>query len=150
MFRWNMSLETGIADIDHGRRVLVEAMADYFQIIDLPSLNQKLVAERTGAIYTAMKAAFAAEDSVLNGHGEPGAKHQATHAAFLLSYVDLCKKLVPKIKTLKQAQQACLEIYRLVDTGVYHHVTDESVAYKHMLRHPASSDGALTPAKTGS
>ena len=150
MFRWNMSLETGIADIDHGRRILLEAMADFFQILDTPSLNQKLVAERTGAIYTAMKAAFAAEDAMLSAHGETGIKHQATHAAFLLSYVELCKKLVPKIKGLKQAQQACLEIYRLIDTGVYHHVTDESVTYKHMVRHPASGGDAVTSAKAGS
>ncbi len=135
MFRWNMSLETGIESVDHGRRVLLEAMADFFQILDAPSLNPKLVAERTGAIYTAMKAAFVAEDTFLTPRGEEGTKHQATHAAFLLSYVELCKKLVPKLKTLKQAQQACLEIYRLVDTGLYHHIQDEALAYKHMVKH---------------
>ena len=150
MFRWNMSLETGIADIDRGRRILLEAMADFFQILDMPSLSQRLVAERTGAIYTAMKAAFASEDAVLNNHGESGVTHQATHATFLRSYVDLCKKLVPKIKNLKQAQQACLEIYRLIDTGVYQHLTGESVTYKHMLRHPPSSGDAVTSAKAGS
>ena len=136
MFHWNMSLETGIEVVDHGRRVLLEAMADFFQILDDPALNQRLVAERTGAIYTAMKAAFAAENTVLTPLGDEGGKHQAVHAAFLLSYVDLCKKLVPRIKSLKQARQACLEIYRLIDTGVYHHITDEALAYKHMAKHP--------------
>ena len=141
MFLWNVSLETGIEGIDHGRRLLLESMADFFQIIDAPSLNQKLVAERTGAIYTAMKAAFAAENSLLEPQGDSGAKHQATHAAFLLHYVDLCKKLVPRIKTLKQAQQCCLEIYRLVDSGIYHHIKDEVLGYKHMAKHLEDAGG---------
>ncbi|MDO8607580.1 MAG: hypothetical protein Q7R40_13665 [Phaeospirillum sp.] len=136
MFRWNMSLETGEKAIDHGRHRLLEAMADFFLIVDDPALNQKLVAERTGAIYTAMKTAFAAEDKVLASHGEAGTKHEATHAAFLLHYVELCKKLVPKIKNLKQARQSCLEIYRIVDGGIYHHLNEEVLAYKHMLKHP--------------
>lgn len=139
MFRWNMSLETGIASVDRGRHLLLEAMADFFLILDDPALNQKLVAERTGAIYTAMKAAFTAEDKILETHGDQGIKHQAIHAAFLLHYVDLCKKLVPKIKNLKQAQQCCLEIYRLIDTGAYHHLNDEVLAYKHMTKHPAKT-----------
>jgi hemerythrin len=132
MFLWNMSLETGIASVDHGRKALLETMADFFQVIDLPNLNQKLVAERTGAIYTAMKAAFTAENEYLKSQAEDSSAHQGRHADFLRTYVDLCKKLVPKIKTLKQAQQSCLEVYRLIDTGVYHHITDEVLAYKHM------------------
>lgn len=136
MFRWNMSLETGIAKVDHGRRALIEAMADFFQILDDPELNHRLVAERTGAIFTAMKTAFAAEDEFLKTRGEDAAPHLADHASFILSYVDLCKKLVPKIKGLKQAQQACLEIYRLIDLGLYRHLTGEAVAYKHMQKHP--------------
>lgn len=136
MFRWNMSLETGIAPVDQGRRVLIEAMADFFQIIDNPALNQKMVAERTGAIYTAMKTAFTAEDEFLKAQTTDTTSHQATHAAFLLAYVEMCKKLVPKIKMLKQAQQACLEIYRLIDTGVYRHVSEEVLPYKHMRQKP--------------
>jgi hemerythrin len=135
MFRWSMSLETGNASVDHERRILLEAMADYFQIIDDPTLNQKLVAEKTGAIYTAMKNAFTAESPVLQSWGEEGVKHEATHASFLHSYVELCKKLVPKIKNLKQAQQACLEIYRLVEIAIYHHITEEAVTYKHWAKH---------------
>ena len=142
MFLWNMSLETGIEDVDHGRRVLLEAMADFFQIVDAPGLNQKLVAERTGAIYTTMKAAFAAEDAVLAPQGESGDRHKAVHAAFLLAYVELCRKLVPKIRSLKQAQQACLEIYRTIDTGPYLHIKDEVLAYKHMAKHPEKPGAA--------
>lgn len=152
MFRWNMSLETGIDGIDHGRRALLESMADFFLILDDTALNQKLVAERTGAIFTAMKTAFTTENAFLKPHGEMGAKHEAIHAAFLHSYVELCKKLVPRIKSLKQAQQACLEIYRLIDTGVYHHITDETQDYKHMARHPVKTGqaAALTSARAGS
>ncbi|RAU20409.1 hypothetical protein CU669_18650 [Paramagnetospirillum kuznetsovii] len=140
MFRWNMSLETGLEAIDHGRRQLLEAMADFFQILDNPALNQKLVAERTGAIFTAMKAAFTAEDQYLKTRSESeGSPHMATHAAFMLSYVELCKKLVPKIKNIKQGQQACLEIYRNIDGGLYHHINDEALAYKHMVKHPAKA-----------
>jgi hemerythrin len=141
MFRWNMSLATGIETIDHGRHQLLEAMADFFLILDDPALSQKLVAERTGAIFSAMKASFAAEDEFLKKRPEEEvAKHLADHAAFQQSYVDLCKKFVPKIKNVKQAQQSCLEIYRNIDTGVYPHLNGEAMAYKHMLRHPAKSD----------
>jgi hemerythrin len=136
MFRWNMSLETGIGGVDHGRRALIEAMADFFQILDAPDLNHRLVAERTGAIYKAMKAAFDAEGAVLTEHGDAGESHRLNHAKFLASYVDLCKKLVPSIKGPKQARQACLEIYQLIDTGLYRHLSEEAVGYKARLRHP--------------
>lgn len=140
MFRWNMTLETGIESVDHGRRVLLEAMADFFLALDDPRLNQHLVAERTGAIFNAMKEAFAVEDKALASHSDAEAAHHiATHAALKLSYVDLCKKLVPRIKTLKQAQQVCLEIYRNIDSGLYHHINDEALAYKHRLKHPPAT-----------
>jgi hemerythrin len=139
MFCWNMSLETGIEEVDHGRRVLLEAMADFFLVMDDPALNHKLMAERTGAIFSAMKAAFSIENAFLKPHGEAGSKHEAAHAAFLLSYVELCKKLVPQVKNMKQAQQACLEIYRLMEGGLYHHISDEALGYKHMIRHPSKT-----------
>ncbi|OAN45586.1 hypothetical protein A6A04_06725 [Paramagnetospirillum marisnigri] len=139
MLHWNMSLETGIAAVDHGRRQLLEAMVDFIQIVDDPGLNQKLVAERTGAIFKAMKVAFAAEEEFLNGRPEAdSAPHIASHAAYSLAYVDLCKKLVPKIRNLKQAQQACLEIYRCIEHGVFKHVGEEALAYKRMRRQASS------------
>ncbi|SEH41000.1 hypothetical protein SAMN04244559_02175 [Magnetospirillum fulvum] len=133
MFRWNMSLETGIEAIDRGRRALIEAMADFFRALDDPFLDRRMVAERTGAIFIAMKAAFAAEDEFLNGR-DGGEAHQAKHGTLILAYVDLCKKMVPKIGTAKQAQQTCLEIYRIIDGGLYHHLKDEVLPYKAMVR----------------
>lgn len=137
MFRWNMSLETGIAPVDHARRHLLEAMDDFFQIIDSPALTQKQVAERTGAVFNAMKASFTAEEKYLATRPESESMpHMDKHAGLMQSYVDLCKKMVPRIKSIKQAQQACLEIYRCLDTAVSPHITDESLAYKHMVKHP--------------
>jgi len=133
MFRWNMSLETGIEAVDHGRRALIEAMADFFRTLDDPFLDRKIVAERTGAIFVAMKSAFAAEDAFLSGR-DGVESHQATHGTLILAYVDLCKKMVPKIKNTKQAQQTCLEIYRIIDGGLYHHLKDEVLFYKTLVR----------------
>ncbi len=134
MFRWSMSLETGIASIDGHRRHLIEALDDFFLIMDDPLLNQKLVAARTGAVYTCMKVAFAAEDEILKSRGEAGESHIAAHAALLKTYVDMCRKMVPKARNLKQAQQTCLEIYRVIDSGVYPHVKGEALGYKHPVK----------------
>jgi hypothetical protein len=128
MFRWTMSLETGIEPIDRCRRHLIEAMADFFRIMDDPFLNQKMVAEQTGAIYAAMKRSFAAEDPVLSQRSD--AAHIDRHAALLLAYVDLCRKVVPKIRNPKQAQQTCLEIYRVVEGGLHRHLKDEVLPYR--------------------
>lgn len=137
MFRWNMSLETGIDTVDHGRRALIDAMADFFRILDDPLLDHAMVAERTGAVFLAMKAAFAAEDAFFAAHGLQADAHQARHGALILAYVDLCKKVVPKIKNLKQAQQICLEIYRIIDGSLYGHLKDEVQEYRALLRgHP--------------
>lgn len=133
MFRWNMSLETGIGAIDSGRRMLIEAMADFFRCLDDPYLDRRTVAERTGAIFVAMKKAFAAEDAFLAGR-DGSETHQSTHGTLILAYVDLCKKMVPKIKSAKQAQQTCLEIYRIIDGGLYHHLKDEVLFYKALVR----------------
>jgi len=134
MFRWNMSLETGIESVDHGRRSLLEAMADFFRILDDPLLDHTMVAERTAMIFMAMKAAFAAEDAFFAANGIAAESHQATHGALILAYVDLCKKVVPRIRTLKQAQQTCLEIYRIIDGSLYSHIKDEVQDYKTLLR----------------
>ncbi|WP_235720819.1 hypothetical protein [Magnetospirillum molischianum] len=128
-----MSLETDIESIDHGRRVLIEAMADFFRSLDDPFLDRTMVAERTGAIFIAMKAAFDAEASFLSTHGGDES-HMAAHATLILTYVGLCKKMVPKINTLKQAQQLSLEIYRIIDGGLYHHLKDEVLFYKALNR----------------
>lgn len=131
MFLWNMSLETGIPEVDQGRKRLLDAMADFFQGMDDPALGQHHLAVSTGAIFNAMKAAFAAEDAFLKSHGDEEAeKHQASHAALSGAFVDLCRKLVPKIRNHKQAQQGCLEIYRLVDEALFHHVTKEVAYYR--------------------
>ncbi|ARJ64290.1 hypothetical protein WV31_00535 [Magnetospirillum sp. ME-1] len=135
MFLWNMSLETGIPDVDHGRKRLLGAMADFFQGMDDPALNQHILAGHTGAIFNAMKAAFAAEDAVLQSHGTEGCeRHQTNHAALTAAFVDLCRKLIPKIKTHKQAQQCCLEIYQMVDEVLFHHVTKEVAFYRDLAR----------------
>jgi len=135
MFLWNMSLETGIAAIDLPRRQLIEAMADFFRILDDPTLNQKMVAEHTGTIYKFMKAAFTAEDQFLKAQtGEETEGHQTTHATQLAAYVDLCRKAVPKIRNLKQAQHICQEIYLVIDHGLYSHLKNEALDYKHLLR----------------
>jgi len=133
MFRWNMSLETGIEAVDCGRRAVIEAMADFFRCLDDPYLDRRTVAERTGAIFVALKKAFTAEDAYLSGC-EGGETHQSTHGTLILAYVDLCKKMVPKIKSAKQAQQTCLEIYRIIDGGLYHHLKEEVLFYKTLNR----------------
>ena len=134
MFRWNMSLETGIEPVDLARRNLLEAMAEFFRILDDPLLDQAMIAERTGLIFLGMKAAFAAEDAFFTAQGLAAESHRATHSALLLAYVDLCKKVVPRIRTLKQAQQICLEIYRIIDGSLYDHLKNETLDYKMMLR----------------
>lgn len=134
MFLWNMSLETGIETIDGHRRRLIEAMANFFLILDDAALSQRLVAERTGAIYTAMKATFAAEDEVLNSHGEAGEMHMATHATLLAAYIELCRKVVPKIKNVKQARQICLEIFTTIEKGLYIHIKDEALGYRSQVK----------------
>ena len=135
MFLWNMSLETGIEEVDLGRKRLLGAMADFFQGMDNPALNQHILAGHTGAIFNAMKAAFAAEDTFLQAHGgEAGEKHQANHAALQAAFVDLCRSLIPKIKNQKQAQQCCLEIYQLVDDALFHHITKEVATYRSLPR----------------
>lgn len=135
MFRWNMSMETGNDGIDHARRALLEAMADFFQILDARDLNQHLVAERTGQIFNAMKTAFTTENEVLKAHpSEASDHHIASHAAYQLAYVDLCRKVVPKIKTQKQAQQICLEIYRMIDDGIFQHLKAEALDYRHLTK----------------
>lgn len=137
MFLWNMSLETGIDEVDRVRRRVMEAMADFFQVMDDPSLDKTMLAARTGAIYNAMKAAFAVENQVLDAHGAPDReRHRANHAALAAAFVDLCRKLVPKIKSPRQAQQCCLEIYQLVDESLYHHLTKEVTAYRALAREP--------------
>ncbi len=135
MFLWNMSLETGIESVDQGRKRVLGAMADFFQGMDDPTLTQQVLAARTGAIFTAMKAAFAAEDALLQTHGgEAAERHQVNHAALSAAFVDLCRKLIPKIKNHKQAQQCCLEIYQLVDDALYHHITKEVEGYRALGR----------------
>jgi hemerythrin-like metal-binding protein len=131
MFLWNMSLETGIENIDQGRKRMLGAMADFFQGMDDPALTQHVLAARTGAIFNAMKAAFATEDAFLQTQGgESAERHQANHAALSAAFIDLCRKLVPKIKNQKQAQQCCLEIYQLVDDALFHHITKEVESYR--------------------
>ncbi len=135
MFLWSMSLETGIEEVDLGRKRLLGAMADFFQNMDSPNLNQHILAGHTGAIFNAMKAAFAAEDAFLQANaGEAGEKHQINHAALTAAFVDLCRKLIPKIKNHKQAQQCCLEIYQLVDDALFHHITKEVTSYRALAR----------------
>jgi hemerythrin len=134
MFRWTMSLETGIAPIDREHRILIDSMAEFFRIIDDPLLNKTMVAERTGAVYAAMKAAFAVEDAILAERTPDSTQHQEQHAALVKSYVDLCRKVVPKIRGLKQAQQTCLEIFRVVDDGLYKHLKDEVLSYRTLAR----------------
>lgn len=142
MFLWNMSLETGIPEVDQGRKRLMGAMADFFQIMDDPGLGQHLLAERTGAIFKAMKTAFAAEDAFLAARGgEAAEKHQASHLAMTAAFVDLCRKLVPKIKNHKQAQQSCLEIYQLVDDVLFHHLGKEVAFYRGLTRAPVKQAG---------
>ncbi|MBI3447285.1 MAG: hypothetical protein HY055_18415 [Magnetospirillum sp.] len=142
MFLWNMSLETGIEEVDHGRKRLLGAMADFFQIMDDPNLNHQLLAERTGAIFNTMKAAFAAEDAFLQEHGGgDGEAHMATHASQAKAFVDLCRKLVPKVKNPKQARQSCLEIFQVVDNGLFHHVTKEVANYKQLAKHHVRQAG---------
>ena len=131
MFLWNMSLETGIEDVDHGRKRLLGAMADFFQSMDDANLSHQTVAERTGAIFNAMKTAFAAEDAFLQRQGGADCDaHLAAHQAQMAAFVDLCRKLVPKIRNAKQAHQSCLEIFRVVDNGLFAHVTKEVASYK--------------------
>lgn len=135
MFLWNMSLETGIPEVDQGRKRLLGAMADFFQGMDSPTLNQHILSGHTGAIFTAMKAAFAAEDAYLQAHGgEGGERHQSSHAALTAAFVDLCRKLIPKIKNHKQAQQCCLEIYQMVDEVLFHHITKDVAFYRDLAR----------------
>lgn len=135
MFLWNMSLETGIPEVDQGRKRLLGAMADFFQGMDDPALNQYILAGHTGAIFTAMKTAFAAEDAFLQSQGgENCERHQANHAALTSAFVDLCRKLIPKIKNHKQAQQCCLEIYQMVDEVLFHHITKEVAFYRDLAR----------------
>jgi hemerythrin-like metal-binding protein len=135
MFLWNMSLETGIPEVDQGRKRLLGAMADFFQGMDNPTLNQHILAGHTGAIFNAMKAAFAAEDAFLQSHDAEGCeRHQANHAALTAAFVDLCRKLIPKIKNHKQAQQCCLEIYQMVDEVLFHHITKEVAFYRELAR----------------
>jgi len=135
MFLWNMSLETGIEEVDRGRKRLLGAMADFFQGMDDPALNNHILAGHTGAIFNAMKAAFAAEDAVLKAYDcESCEKHQATHAALTAAFVDLCRKLIPKIKNHKQAQQCALEIYQLVDETLFHHITKDVASYRDLGR----------------
>jgi hemerythrin len=142
MFLWNMSLETGIDDVDRGRKRMLGAMADFFQGMDDPALGQQMLASRTGAIFNAMKAAFAAEDAFLQAREAPDLeKHQASHAALSAAFVDLCRKLIPKIKTHRQAQQCCLEIYQLVDDAIFHHVTKEVNTYRALARTPVKKAG---------
>ncbi len=142
MFLWNMSLETGIAEVDLGRRRMLGAMADFFQGMDDPGLNQHMLAAHTGAIFNAMKAAFAAEDAFLKTHdGEAAEKHRMTHAALSAAFIDLCRKLIPKIKNHRQAQQCCLEIYQLVDDALFHHVTKEVAGYRDLGRIPVKKVG---------
>jgi len=135
MFLWNMSLETGNDEVDLGRKRMLGAMADFFQSMDDPGLNQHMLAARTGAIFNAMKAAFAAEDAFLKAQdGEAGEKHQMTHAALSAAFIELCRKLIPKIRTHKQAQQCCLEIYQMVDETLFHHITKEVAVYRGLGR----------------
>jgi hemerythrin len=142
MFLWNMSLETGIDEVDTGRKRLLGAMADFFQGMDDPSLSQQALAARTGAIFSAMKTAFAAEDAYLaTREAADGERHQASHAAITAAFVDLCRKLVPKIRNPKQARQSCLEIYRLVDEVVFHHITKEVTGYRDLNRSPIKKAG---------
>lgn len=142
MFLWNMSLETGIDEVDLGRKHLLGAMADFFQGMDDPALNQYILAGHTGAIFNAMKAAFAAEEAVLKAHdGEACEKHQTAHAALSAAFVDLCRKLIPKIKNHKQASQCALEIYQLVDEALFHHITKEVATYRGLGRAPVKKAG---------
>lgn len=142
MFLWNMSLETGIPEVDRGRKHLLDAMADFFQGMDDSALGQHILATRTGAIFNAMKAAFAAEDAFLREHeGEEAEKHQASHAAISGAFVDLCRKLVPRIKNQKQARQSCLEIYQLVDEVLFHHMGKEVAFYRGLARSPVKKAG---------
>lgn len=142
MFLWNMSLETGIEAVDQGRKRMLGAMADFFQGMDDPGLGQQMLAARTGAIFNAMKAAFAAEDAYLTEHNAPDLeRHQANHAALSAAFVELCRKLIPKIKTHKQAQQCCLEIYQLVDDAIFHHITKEVNGYRSLARSPVMKAG---------
>lgn len=142
MFLWNMSLETGIDEIDKGRKRLLGAMADFFQGMDDPALGQPALAARTGAIFNAMKAAFAAEDAYLQEHDAADCeRHQASHAALTTAFVDLCRKLVPKIRNQKQARQCCLEIYQLVDDAIFHHITKEVAPYRDLARSPVKRAG---------
>lgn len=135
MFLWNMALETGIPEVDQGRKRLLGAMADFFQGMDDPALNQYILAGHTGAIFSAMKAAFAAEDAFLQTvGGEAAERHSASHSGLMAAFVDLCRKLIPKIKTHKQAQQCCLEIYQMVDEVLFHHVTKEVALYRDLAR----------------
>lgn len=137
MFLWNMSLETGIDEVDRVRRRVMEAMADFFQVMDDPALDKTILAARTGAIYNAMKTAFAVENQVLDAQNAPDReRHQANHAALAAAFVDLCRKLVPKIKSPRQAHQCCLEIYQLVDESLFHHLTKEVTAYRVLTREP--------------
>lgn len=135
MFLWNMSLETGIPEVDQGRKRLLGAMADFFQGMDDPALNQYILAGHTGAIFNAMKAAFAAEDAFLQTvGGEAAERHTTSHSGLMAAFVDLCRKLIPKIKSHKQAQQCCLEIYQMVDEVLFHHVTKEVALYRDLAR----------------
>ncbi|KIM00644.1 hypothetical protein CCC_03246 [Paramagnetospirillum magnetotacticum MS-1] len=135
MFLWNMSMETGIETVDQGRKRVLAAMADFFQGMDDPALNQQILAARTGAIFNAMKTAFAAENAYLAEREAPDQeKHQANHAALSAAFIDLCRKLIPKIKNHKQAQQVCLEIYQLVDDAIFHHITKEVGNYRDLVR----------------
>lgn len=142
MFLWNMSLETGIEEIDRGRKRLLGTMADFFQSMDDPALSHQIVAERTAAIFNSMKAAFAAEDAFLQERGGAGSDdHIAAHATQAKAFVDLCRKLIPRIKNPKQARQSCLEIFQVIDHGLFQHVTKEVVAYKHLAKLPVKQAG---------